>query len=306
MAFKLLPFSSSQTIQRLIDDTKPDGDFDISFHQAIDWCLSQHEFFLYRGHEKSDWPIRASIARFRKSDSAPDGALEDLLGAARENMIEYLRFEAPFRDEEVGLSASDREQDLDSMEPESEDKDRILLHWEMVAQHYGIPTRLLDWSESLLTAIFFAYGGWSWIDLERDERPCVWCLNREKIRSGGIKMRSKAEGHTATLAEYWRYSDAIRVVPRGRFVNPRQRTQTGWFTYMRRSSLSIEEYLEEKAAFFDEGTLIKIDLRPDEQRDVLKMLAMGGTRAAVIRGDIEGISKDAVNKYLRFVFERIV
>ena len=42
--------------------------------------------------------------------------------------------------------------------------------WYFLMQHYGIPTRLLDWSESALTALYFALDG-----NERHDR-CVWIL----------------------------------------------------------------------------------------------------------------------------------
>jgi hypothetical protein len=35
-------------------------------------------------------------------------------------------------------------------------KDDDYLHWLMYMQHYGLPTRLLDWSENVLIAAFFA------------------------------------------------------------------------------------------------------------------------------------------------------
>jgi hypothetical protein len=317
MAFQHLPYGTSDAVLKLCDDTTDT----LSFHQVIEWCLNQkwrcvcgqepclcREQILYRGHEKSDWPIRPSIARFRKTAGAfgSAGNPKDALNGARERMLEHLRFEAPFRDEELGLPAADREIDLGDRDIEPEVRERILLHWEMVGQHYGIPTRLLDWSESLFTALFFAYGGWSWIDLGSTDKPCVWCLNKEKVERGGVLLRSEDEKRSATLADYWRYPDAIRVIPRGRFVNPRQRIQTGWFTYMRDCFKPLEEYIEEKSQWFEAGTLIKIEMRADEQRDALTMLSAGGSRAAVIRGDIEGISKDAVNRHLRFMFEKIV
>lgn len=48
--------------------------------------------------------------------------------------------------------------------------------WEhlFAMQHYGIPTRLLDWSENLFFAVHFALGG----DANNAEtNPVVWCIN---------------------------------------------------------------------------------------------------------------------------------
>lgn len=44
--------------------------------------------------------------------------------------------------------------------------------WEFLShmQHYGIPTRLLDWTESLASAIFFALG-------RTRSSPCIWVTN---------------------------------------------------------------------------------------------------------------------------------
>jgi hypothetical protein len=50
--------------------------------------------------------------------------------------------------------------------------------WYFVMQHYGAPTRLLDWTDSALVALYFALTSWTRPpDGEPRRLPAVWALN---------------------------------------------------------------------------------------------------------------------------------
>ena len=51
--------------------------------------------------------------------------------------------------------------------------------WEHIfaMQHFGLPTRLLDWSENLFVAAHFALALGDHKPTSEDDRPVVWCMN---------------------------------------------------------------------------------------------------------------------------------
>lgn len=50
--------------------------------------------------------------------------------------------------------------------------------WLSLMQHYGLPTRLLDWSESPLVALYFATRNWR---KHPDKDAVIWVLDPEKL-----------------------------------------------------------------------------------------------------------------------------
>ena len=49
--------------------------------------------------------------------------------------------------------------------------------WMSTAQHYGLPTRMLDWSQSALSALFFAVENEKFEYADDEDTSVIWCLN---------------------------------------------------------------------------------------------------------------------------------
>jgi len=86
---------------------------------------------MFRGHGNASWPLIPSLARF--SAYVADG-YDDMAGLESHVLEKFFQYSVPFRD-------------LRSL-PYVEQ----LVH----CQHFGLPTRLLDWSTNPLKALFFA------------------------------------------------------------------------------------------------------------------------------------------------------
>lgn len=111
----------------------------------------------YRGQADSDWPLLPGYMRLTSSISE-----RTLL--------------AKFRQSAALL--------IDTAPKDSFD-------WLFLMQHFGVPTRLLDWSESPLVGLYFAVEGYA---LHTDSDAALWLLRPAELnKNAGIRSKEEAD-----------------------------------------------------------------------------------------------------------------
>lgn len=128
----------------------------------------------YRGLKSSNWPLIPKLYR-----------------PSSESIKELLRREDEIREEFVRRAPS-----LTSYRPEN------AWEWYFLMQHYGAPTRLLDWTEDPLIGLYFAVK-----DSEGLQDAAVWvldawCLNKQSIGADEVLPPGSAGLLTKDIKKY--------------------------------------------------------------------------------------------------------
>jgi len=133
------------------------------------------------------------------------------------------------------------------------------LEWLMVCQHYEIPTRLVDWSTDILSALFFACYG-----------------EKEMTKNGALYICKQSD-----YPLYSNYKESLANNQELAFVstyvmNPRMRNQSGCFMMWGHSpkdnsteTYDLQEYHEQKGESF---FLEKLIIPSNSKKKILKEL----------------------------------
>lgn len=158
--------------------------------------------------------------------------------------------------------------------------------WDLlyVMQHHGAPTRLLDWTNSLAVALFFATRNWN----PEVNEPSIWLLNP-------IKLNEKMTGEDNLImprGDFTKYvsddnlsSHAIAPI----YNSPRLIAQQGQFTLQGNFNGDLKKELEAKNTFYSD-VLREVRITADIFDDVISYIHMNGIDDFTIFPDFVGLS----------------
>jgi FRG domain len=203
--------------------------------------------YIFRGQGNADWPLRSTFDRnySDKQAGSRDTLAKDLI---KEFYEECERF-SPWR--------------------YAVDDSRVLA----MAQHHGLPTRLLDWSFSPYVAAYFAF---SWFMFERFltepvGNVAIWVLNRKELE------KKAPEGQ-------------LQIITVQDHENSRLGSQFGLFTYLKTNEASLEDYLVSPAVNLTDA-LVKLELPRYCAREALQDLILMGIHHGTIFPGREGVAQ---------------
>jgi hypothetical protein len=165
--------------------------------------------------------------------------------------------------------------------------------WERLAfmQHYGVPTKLMDWTTNLTAALYFALA-FRVDKIKELDRPCIWMLNPFVLNGrsfkGPRKIFDSLDGRPELKLEHFNGENAweleLPIAVAVDWRNSRIAHQQGMFTYHGTNEGPLDKLVP--------NAVKRIDIEQDEIPGLLNHLRDAGVTHHLMLQDPDSLGRD--------------
>lgn len=246
-----------------------------SIEELIEQLNSLPNHFLYRGHANAGWALQSSLERIIGTKWSTEEA-------KKFEEFSLLQFKPKFH-----------LYDHENVIPDSK------LAWLSIMQHYGVPTRLLDFTESPYVALYFALEAY---DPHSPNDFSIFALDYAEIMSRSIEyISSKDEEFKETRASIYERQDEIfeKVVDRfsydivwitePRQLNTRLDRQAGSFLLSGNRGLKIQDVLNSEP--YENVSMCKYRIPSSLYEQIFALLRKMNITSKSLYGNLDGLAR---------------
>ena len=172
-------------------------------------------------------------------------------------------------------------------------------HWYHIMQHYGIPTRLLDWTDGALIGLYFALR-----ERGNSSQPCVWVLNPFWLNlnstgqavvffsdevSQDLDDRRIADKYIFDSEDLSKYPIAVSPP----HINERIKAQKSTFTVHGTLKTGLHRIWKDNNG----KQLAQLRISRRSSQKMMKQLWLSGLTESTLFPDLEGLSKELIREY---------
>lgn len=177
--------------------------------------------FVYRGHASKEWTLKSSIGR---NDNYSKDLEKEIFLQFKKNFYSY------------------------TTERPKSDMDLLFL-----AQHYGLPTRLLDFTFNPMIALYFACEKVKEKEKEMDGRVYFWNINNQTLKDADLCSKAPH-----SIDEVFSIKRASFVVPN--YTDARYKNQKALFL--------LSDQPEKEFTFISDSYIVKKEYKEQMRHDL--------------------------------------